>query len=68
MQLATYADARQADAAAADLHGTVNVEHVLDPANHYLRLRRSARYGTYTEAKNLKARFAATYTAAIILP
>ena len=69
VQLATFGDARQADAAAADLGKQgVKAQHVVDPNNRALHLLRVGPLGSYLDAKSIKARFAAVYPAAVILP
>jgi tetratricopeptide (TPR) repeat protein len=68
VQLATFADAKQADAAVADLKKQgVNAQHLMDAKNRSLHVVRVGPMG-YAEAKQVKARFAAVYPNAVIMP
>jgi tetratricopeptide (TPR) repeat protein len=69
VQLATFADARQADVALADLRRQgIIAQNVIDPADRSKHLLRVGPMGTYAEAKGLKARFAVVYPNSVILP
>ena len=69
VQLTTFDNARQADAAAAELRKQgVAAQHAIDPASPTRHLLRVGPLRNYAEAHSIKARFAARYPAAIILP
>ena len=69
VQLATFAEGKQADAAVADLRKqNLAAQHLLDPGNRNLHLVRVGSYGSYAQAKSVKDRFAGVYSSAVILP
>lgn len=69
VQLATFANAQQADQAAADARKQgVVAQSVRDPENGSHVLLRVGPFPSYAEAKALKARFASVYPNAVIVP
>jgi tetratricopeptide (TPR) repeat protein len=69
VQLATFAEAKQADAAVVDLRKqNLAAQHLVDPGNRGLHLVRVGTYGSYAQAKSVRDRFAGVYTTAMILP
>jgi tetratricopeptide (TPR) repeat protein len=69
VQLATFETAKPADAAVAELRKQgVAAQHAIDPASPTRHLLRVGPLKSYGEANSIKARFAARYPGAIILP
>jgi tetratricopeptide (TPR) repeat protein len=69
VQVATFNNAKQADAAVNDLlKQRVSAQHLIDPQNPSLHLVRVGPLRNYSEAKSMRARFAGAYPAAIIIP
>jgi cell division septation protein DedD len=69
VQLATFANAKQADQAAAEARKQgVVAQSVRDPENSSHVLLRVGPFPSYAEAVALKARFASMYPNAVIIP
>jgi tetratricopeptide (TPR) repeat protein len=69
VQLATFNNAKQADAMVNDLlKQRVAAQHFIDPQNPALHLVRVGPLRNYSEAKSVRARFAGAYPTAIIIP
>lgn len=69
VQLATFADAKQADAVVASLAKQgVAAQHLVEPGNPGLHLVRLAPVGSWQAAVGEKQRFSGAYPNAIILP
>jgi tetratricopeptide (TPR) repeat protein len=69
VQLATFANAKQADEAAAEARKQgIVAQPVRDPENSSHVLLRVGPFPNYAEAKALKARFASVYPNAVIIP
>jgi tetratricopeptide (TPR) repeat protein len=69
VQLATFAEAKQADAVVTDLRKqNLSAQHLVDQANGGVHLVRVGTYGSYAQAKSVKDRFAGVYSSAMILP